>query len=98
MWDDLVHGAIGAIVLVDTRRLQDSFAAVDFFENRKIPFVIAVNEFDDAQRFPVEEVRLALSLPDRIPVIGVDARDRNSAKEALIAVSEYALDALTAAG
>ena len=98
MWDDLVHGAIGAIVLVDTRRLQDSFAAVDFFENRKIPFVIAVNEFDDAQRFPVEEVRQALSLPDRIPVIGVDARDRNSAKEALIAVSEYALDALTAAG
>lgn len=98
MWDDLVHGAIGAIVLVDTRRLQDSFAAVDFFENRKIPFVIAVNEFDGAQRFPVEEVRQALSLPDRIPVIGVDARDRNSAKEALIAVSEYALDALTAAG
>ena len=98
MWDDLVHGAIGAIVLVDTRRLQDSFAAVDFFENRRIPFVIAVNEFDGAERFPVEEVRLALSLPDRIPVIGVDARDRNSAKEALIAVSEYALDALTAAG
>ena len=98
MWDDLVHGAIGAIVLVDTRRLQDSFAAVDFFENRKIPFVIAVNEFDGAQRFPVEEVRQALSLPDRIPVIGVDARDRNSAKDALIAVSEYALDALTAAG
>lgn len=98
MWDDLVHGAIGAIVLVDTRRLQDSFAAVDFFENRKIPFVIAVNEFDGAQRFPVEEVRQALSLSDRIPVIGVDARDRNSAKEALIAVSEYALDALTAAG
>ena len=98
MWDDLVHGAIGAIVLVDTRRLQDSFAAVDFFEHRKIPFVIAVNEFDGAQRFPVEEVRQALSLPDRIPVIGVDARDRNSAKDALIAVSEYALDALTAAG
>lgn len=98
MWDDLVHGAIGAIVLVDTRRLQDSFAAVDFFENRNIPFVIAVNEFDGAQRFPVEEVRQALSLSDRIPVIGVDARDRNSAKEALIAVSEYALDALTAAG
>ena len=73
MWDDLVHGAIGAIVLVDTRRLQDSFAAVDFFENRKIPFVIAVNQFDEAQRFPVEEVRQALALPDRIPVITVDA-------------------------
>ncbi len=98
MWDDLVHGAIGAIVLVDTRRLQDSFAAVDFFENRKIPFVIAVNQFDEAQRFPVEEVRQALALPDRIPVITVDARDRNSAKEALIAVSEYALESLSAAG
>ena len=98
MWDDLVHGAIGAIVLVDTRRLQDSFAAVDFFENRKIPFIIAVNEFDDAQRFPAEEVRQALALSDGVPVISVDARDRNSAKEALIAVSEYALESLSAAG
>jgi uncharacterized protein len=98
MWDDLVHGAIGAIVLVDTRRLQDSFAAVDFFENRKIPFVIAVNQFDNAQRFPEDEIRQALALADRIPVITVDARDRNSAKDALIAVSEYALESLSAAG
>ena len=98
MWDDLVHGAIGAIVLVDTRRLQDSFAAVDFFEHRKIPFIVAVNEFDGTQRFPVDEVRSALALSDRIPVISVDARDRDSAKEALIAVSEYALETLSAAG
>lgn len=98
MWDDLVHGAIGAIVLVDTRRLQDSFAAVDFFEDRKIPFVVAVNEFEDAQRYPADEVRQALSLSDHIPVIAVDARDRDSAKEALIAVSEYALETLSAAG
>jgi uncharacterized protein len=98
MWDDLVHGAIGAIVLVDTRRLHDSFAAVDFFEDRKIPFVVAVNEFDDAQRFPADEVRKALTLADHIPVISVDARDRNSAKAALIAVSEYALETLSAAG
>ena len=98
MWDDLVHGAIGAIVLVDTRRLQDSFAAVDFFEDRKIPFVIAVNQFDDAQRFPADEVRQALALSDRIPVISVDARNRNSARDALIAVSEYALESLSAAG
>lgn len=98
MWDDLVRGAIGAIVLVDTRRLQDSFAAVDFFEDRKIPFVVAVNEFDDAQRFPAEEVRRALTLAEHVPVIGVDARDRNSAKQALIAVSEYALETLSAAG
>ncbi|ANW63664.1 MULTISPECIES: GTP-binding protein [Mycolicibacterium] len=96
MWDDLVHGAIGAIVLVDTQRLQDSFAAVDFFEDRKIPFIVAVNEFDGAQRFAVEEVRAALALSERIPVITVDARDRDSAKHALIAVSEYALESLSA--
>jgi uncharacterized protein len=98
MWDDLVHGAIGAIILVDTRRLQDGFAAVDFFEARKIPFVIAVNQFDDSQRFPAEEIRQALALSDRVPVLSVDARNRNSAKDALIAVSEYALESLTAAG
>ncbi len=97
MWDDLVRGAIGAIILVDVRRLQDSFAAVDFFEARKLPFVIAINEFDDAQRFPTEAVRKALALADRIPVMTVDARDRDSAKAALIAVTEYALDSLTAA-
>jgi signal recognition particle receptor subunit beta len=98
MWDDLVHGAIGAIVLVDTRRLQDSFAAVDFFEDRKIPFVVAVNQFDGAQRFPADEIRKALTLADTVPVLTVDARDRTSAKEALIAVSEYALETLSAAG
>ncbi|MGB3483708.1 MAG: ATP/GTP-binding protein [Mycobacterium sp.] len=96
MWDDLVHGAIGAIVLVDTRRLEDSFAAVDFFEDRKIPFIVAVNQFDGAQRFAVDEVRSALALAERIPVITVDARDRDSAKRALIEVSEYALDSLSA--
>jgi uncharacterized protein len=94
MWDDLVRGAIGAIVLVDCRRLQDSFAAVDFFENRRLPFLVAVNEFDDAPRYPVEEVRKALTLPEHIPVISVDARDRRSATDALITVSEYALASL----
>ena len=98
MWDDLVHGAIGAVVLVDTRRLQDSFAAVDFFENRKIPFIIAVNEFDGAQRFPADEVRKALALSDSTPIVAVDARSRSSARDALIAVSEYALQTLSAAG
>jgi uncharacterized protein len=94
MWDDLVRGAIGAIVLVDCRRLQDSFAAVDFFEHRKLPFLIAVNEFDGAPRYPVAEVREALALPRHIPVITVDARDRRSATDALIAISEYALHRL----
>lgn len=95
MWDDLVRGAIGAIILVDVRRLQDSFAAVDFFEHRNLPFLIAVNEFDGAPRYPVQEVRKALTLPGHIPVITVDARDRRSATDALIAVSEYALQSLT---
>ena len=95
MWDDLVRGAIGAIVLVDCRRLQDSFAAVDFFEHRNLPFLIAINEFDGGPRYPLGEVRQALTLPAHIPVIRVDARDRRSATDALIAVSEYALRSLT---
>lgn len=96
MWDDLVRGAIGAIVLVDCRRLADSFAAVDYFEHRNLPFLVAVNEFEGAARYPVTEVRKALTLPDHIPVITVDARDRRSAANALIAVSEYALTSLAA--
>ena len=96
MWDDLVRGAIGAIILVDVRRLQDSFAAVDFFEARNMPFLIAVNEFDGARRHPPHEVRKALALADHIPVVTVDARDRHSARAALIAVTEYALMNLSA--
>ncbi|MBN3452795.1 ATP/GTP-binding protein [Mycobacterium sp. DSM 3803] len=96
MWDDLVRGAIGAIVLVDVRRLQDSFAAVDFFEARNLPFLVAVNEFDGAPRHPTQAVRKALALPDHIPVITVDARNRESAKNALIAITEYSLNSLTA--
>ena len=95
MWDDLVRGAIGAVILVDCRRLEDSFAAVDFFEHRNLPFLIAVNEFDGGARFPVTEVRKALTLADHVPVINIDARDRRSATDALIAVSEYALASLT---
>jgi uncharacterized protein len=97
MWDDLVRGAIGAIILVDVRRLQDSFATVDFFEARRLPFLIAVNEFDGAPRYPADEVRKALSLPSGVPVISVDARERDSAKQALIAIAEYALQQLTGA-
>lgn len=97
MWDDLVRGAIGAIILVDVRRLADSFAAVDFFEARRLPFLIAVNDFDGAPRYPKEEVRKALSLPTSVPVINVDARQRDSAKHALIAIAEYALEQLTPA-
>jgi signal recognition particle receptor subunit beta len=97
MWDDLVRGAIGAIILVDVRRLADSFAAVDFFEARNLPFLIAINEFDGAPRYPTQAVRRAVALPEHMPVITVDARDRHSANAALIAITEYALDSLTAA-
>jgi uncharacterized protein len=97
MWDDLVRGAIGAIILVDVRRLQDSFATVDFFEARGLPFLIAINEFDGAPSYPADEVRKALSLPAGVPVISVDARERDSAKDALIAIAEYALAQLTPA-
>jgi signal recognition particle receptor subunit beta len=95
MWDDLVRGAIGAIILVDVRRLADSFAAVDFFEARKLPFLIAINEFDEAPRHPAQAVRKALALREDIPIITVDARDRHSTKAALIAITEYALNSLT---
>ncbi|MGE5693788.1 MAG: GTP-binding protein [Candidatus Sericytochromatia bacterium] len=97
MWDDLVRGAIGAIILVDVRRLADSFAAVDFFEAHGLPFLIAVNEFDGAPRYPNQEVRKALSLRPGVPVINVDARQRDSARRALIAIAEYALEQLTPA-
>ncbi|MBV8929424.1 MAG: ATP/GTP-binding protein [Mycobacteriaceae bacterium] len=97
MWDDLVRGAIGAVILVDCRRLEDSFAAVDFFEARGLPFLIAINEFDGSPRYPLDEIRRALMLPNGIPVIRIDARVRESAKEALIAITEYALEKLTPA-
>jgi signal recognition particle receptor subunit beta len=94
MWDDLVRGAIGAVVLVDTRRLEGSFAAVDFFEARNLPFLVAVNEFDDAPTYAVEDLREALAVRPGVPIITVDARQRNSAKKALIAITSYALDRL----
>ena len=95
MWDDLVRGAIGAVVLVDTRRLEESFAAVDFFEARGLPFLVAVNEFDDAPRYEAEDLREALSVPQSVPIISVDARERASAKNALIAITSFALDRLS---
>jgi uncharacterized protein len=94
MWDDLVLGAIGALVLVDTRRLEDSFAAVDFFEARNLPFLVAVNEFDDAPTYDFDDLREALSVPSSVPIINIDARQRESAKHALIAITSYALDRL----
>ncbi|PRY56341.1 GTP-binding protein [Knoellia remsis] len=94
MWDDLVRGAIGAVILVDTDRLDEAFAAVDYFEAKGLPFIVAVNEFDGARRYPLEEVRDALALPPHTPVMAIDARERESAKAALIRVTEYALEQL----
>jgi signal recognition particle receptor subunit beta len=94
MWDDLVRGAIGSVVLVDTRRLEESFAAVDFFEARSLPFLIAVNEFDDAPTYGDGDLREALAVPPSVPIIKVDARQRDSAKNALIAITTYALNRL----
>jgi signal recognition particle receptor subunit beta len=97
MWDDLVRGAIGAIILVDVRRLEDSFAAVDYFEARSLPFLVAVNVFDDSPSYPLNEVRKALSLSDHVPIVNVDARQRDSTRDALIAITEYALSNLSSA-
>ena len=91
MWDDLVRGAIGAVVLVDTRRLEDCFGPIDFFEARQLPFVVAINAFDGLLRHRPEDVRDALQLGDNVPVLVCDARDRESAKQTLISVVEHAL-------
>jgi signal recognition particle receptor subunit beta len=97
MWDDLVRGAIGAVVLVDTRRLQDCFGPIDFFEARNLPFVVAVNAFDGVLQHRPEEVREALQLGADVPVLVCDARERESAKHTLIAVVEHALRTWTSA-
>jgi len=91
MWDDLVRGAIGAVVLVDTRRLADCFPAIDYFENSGLPFVVALNVFDGTQTHNPEEVREALQLSAETPIITTDARRRDSAKSALITLVEHAL-------
>jgi signal recognition particle receptor subunit beta len=91
MWDELAFGALGAVVLADTRRLDTCFPSIDFFERRDIPFVIAVNCFADAARYTIDEVRDALDVGPDVPVTLCDARDRESAKEVLITLVEYVL-------
>ena len=98
MWDDLVRGAIGAVVLVDTRRLADSFAAVDFFEDRGLPYVVGVNCFDGRLMHRLDDVREAMSIDPAIPMISCDARERESVKLALIALVEHAMRHRMAAG
>lgn len=91
LWDDLVDGALGAIVLVDTRRIEDSFPSVDFFEQRGTPFLLAVNAFDSAARFDLAEVREALGVSPFVPVVECDARLRESVKAVLVTLIEQVL-------
>jgi uncharacterized protein len=97
MWDDLCLGAIGAIVLVDTERLDEAFSPLDYFEQRGLPFIVAVNQFQDAATYPLEDVAAALALSPGVPVIRIDARRRESVKEALVRVTEFSLERLSAA-
>ncbi|MGW0699057.1 GTP-binding protein [Streptomyces sp. NPDC002867] len=90
LWDELSQGALGAVVLADTRRLSDCFPAVDYFEHRRIPFVVAVNCFPGARSFGAHEVSRALDLDQGTPVVLCDARDRDSGKEVLVRLVEYA--------
>lgn len=91
MWDDLVHGAIGAVVLVDTRRLADCFPAVDYFEERNIPFVVAINCFDGRAQHSPDQVREALGVPPEVPVVLTDARRRDVTKQTLIELVSHAI-------
>jgi signal recognition particle receptor subunit beta len=91
MWDDLIHGALGAIVLVDTRRIDDCFPAIDYFEKLDIPFVVAVNRFDGKISHDVSDVRLALDLDRDIPLVSTDARSRSAVKETMLSLLDLVL-------
>ncbi|MGW1210040.1 GTP-binding protein [Streptomyces sp. NPDC002499] len=86
MWNDLAIGALGAVVLIDVRRPESSFAAIDFFERRRIPFVVGVNGFHGSHPYPAEEIRDSLALPDHVQVLLCDARERGSCRDVLIAL------------
>ena len=91
MWDELSYGALGAVVLADTRRLDDCFPSVDYFEKRQVPFVVAINCFDDAPTYDPDDVRIALDLDPRVPTVLCDARKLTSVKEVLITLVEHVL-------
>jgi uncharacterized protein len=94
LWDDLIRGALGAVVLADTRRLADCFPSVDYFERRRLPFVVAVNCFEGARRYRPGDVRSALDLDPGVPVVMCDARMRTSGRDVLVALIEHALQGL----
>ena len=91
LWDDLVEGALGAVVLVDTGRIEDAFPAIDYFEDHRIPFLVAVNNFEGGRTFDLDEVREALGVVERVPVLNCDARRRESVKEILVSLTEEVL-------
>ena len=91
MWDDLAYGALGAIVLADERRLADSFPSIDYFERKNIPFVVAVNRFDDTQHYSLETITQALNLAGSVPVVRCDARNRASSRDVLVSLAEHAI-------
>src|ERR1044071_8249489 len=96
MWRELSVGALGAVVLADTRRLEDSFGAIDFFESREIPFIVAVNCFDGAEVYDEAEVRHAVDIDDHVPVQLCDVRDRDSSKRVLVRLLEHLMSVATA--
>ena len=91
MWDEVALGALGAVVLADTRRLSDCFPSVDYFERRNTPFVVAVNCFEGAKRYDLAEIQLALNLGPKVPVMLCDARDLESCKQVLINMVLHAM-------
>ena len=91
MWDDLSVGAIGAVIMADTRRVADCFASIDYFEQAGTPFIIAVNCFDGAPRFEPEDIRIALTLNAEVPIVMCDARDRNSVKRVLVVLVRHVM-------
>ena len=91
LWDDLVDGALGAVVLLDTRRIDDCFMAIDYFEERQVSFLVAVNVFEATPRFELDEVREALGIGADVPMLECDARNRGSVKGVLVALTEQVL-------
>jgi len=98
MWDDLIRGAIGAVVLVDTDRLEQCFPAIDYFESRGVPFVVGVNCFDGVAKHRLEDVREALQIPAHVPMLYTDARSRAATKQTLIALVQLAMRQLRSGG
>src|ERR1700735_4775187 len=92
MWDDLAIGAIGAVIMADTRRIADCFAAIDYFERNGTAFIIAVNCFDGAPRFEADDIRIALTLQPDVPVVMCDARERDSVKRVLVSLVRYVMN------